>query len=146
MDIYEYLQKDHLKVKNLFKQFKKANKQRRIAIFEMIKQEITLHMMSKQETLYKVLEQFNESAPVSQRFIRENSEIKKKIEEVDNTPVTIDEWKTRILQLEKLFEHHISEEENELFSQAKKVLTSDEAWRVKNQMQDYKEKMLEAAG
>ncbi|MBA3662022.1 MAG: hemerythrin domain-containing protein [Gammaproteobacteria bacterium] len=143
MDIYEYLKMDHKKVTKLFKLFESAPTERnQLEIYKMIRNELTIHAKSEEATFYKALEKHAESLPDTRHGEKEHVGIMNKLAEIDMHKQISNTMKKLILELKQLVEHHVSEEEGKLFKDAKKVLTDKEAYILKLQMHDYKEKLL----
>ncbi|MBA2657351.1 MAG: hemerythrin domain-containing protein [Tatlockia sp.] len=142
MDIYEYLKTDHDKVSALFKQFKKAPAKRKAAIATLIADELIAHAKSEQETFYRVLEQYSQSEDEALHGWKEHEEIENQINSFDNKAMTEKSLNTKVEKLEELVNHHVKEEEGDIFKKAKKVITSDQSYAIKELMHDLKHQWL----
>jgi hypothetical protein len=144
MDIYDYIKADHHKVANLFKQFEKAlSDQQRQEIVEMISLELFIHAKSEENTFYKKIEAHLEYKKDINHGKHEHEDIFKLLEEINAMTTVNEAWKKKVLELKEQVEHHVKEEEGKIFSDAKKIFSEDEAWILKEQMHDDKEKILE---
>jgi hemerythrin superfamily protein len=144
MDIYDYLKKDHAKVAHLFSLFEKTDdKAYKLGISDMINRELLLHAPSEQETFYKALEQFDETRDIALHGEKEHKEIENLINEIASIQKVDAAWEKKVLKLKELVDHHVKDEEGEIFNKAKKVLTSAQAYFLKEQMHDYKDKILQ---
>lgn len=78
MNIYNYLKKDHKKVKQLMEDLLASKSEKeRAALFEEIKYELLLHAKTEEDTFYKALE---DKEPTQER-IEEGEEEHKEIED-----------------------------------------------------------------
>lgn len=142
MDIYDYLKMDHKKVAKLFELFESATTDRnRLETFALLKKELLLHADAEANTFYKTLEVFYKAEDEALHGEEEHEEIKNKIEEISQLKQQAAIIK-KVLELKKLVEHHVSEEEGKIFKAAKKVISDEEAYILKEQMHDYKDKLL----
>lgn len=142
MDIYEYLKMDHQKISDLFKQFEAAKVfQRKKEIVAMIAQELTIHANSEEDTFYNLLEMFPESKEEAVHGEKEHQEIKTKIASAMK-PHDSAAWEEQVKELKKLVEHHVKEEEGPLFKKAKKVISTEESYAIKEKMHHLKGLLL----
>jgi hemerythrin superfamily protein len=146
-DIYEYIKADHKKVAHLFEQFEKEKSSDiKVEIVTMIVKELLLHSHSEQETFYKKLEEYPASREDAEHGEEEHKEIEDQINVVVAGCATPNKaWETKVLELKKIVDDHVKEEEGEIFSKAKQVLDEDEALRLKEQMHTYKTRILQNA-
>lgn len=146
MDIYDYLKADHKKVANLFKLYESApTKRNKLEIFEYIKKELLVHADTEANTFYKALEAYKQDEELISHAENEHAEIKQQLKEISQLRNVDAEMDEKILLLKKAVEHHVSEEEGNVFKAAKKILSEEQAYYLKEQMHDLKEKMLNAA-
>ena len=142
-NIYDYLKADHEKVADLFKQFEKAEtlNQKFDYISYLIK-ELLVHAEAESAIFYKALEKHYKSDEDAWHGEEEHLKIAKKIYEILDDVYLDKAWEDKILQLKKLVEHHVSEEEGKVFKHAKKVFNDDEAYILREKMHDMKERIL----
>lgn len=142
MDIYEYLQRDHKKVANLFAQFEnEENPLYKSEIFDLIGLELFLHAESEAETFYKALMESEASAEEAKHGENEHDKIEKCIFALMNSEDRDTTWQNKVLKLKELVEHHVSDEEGKIFNAAKQVLTKEEAYILKEKMHYLKMKI-----
>ena len=141
MDIYSYLKKDHKKVNSLFKQIiNTKNTRSRKKLFQVVKQELLLHAKAEQATFYKALENNDKSSEKVEHAIDEHSEIKKLLNKIDKIQINKDQWLVDFGVLKYQVEHHVKEEEGELFDKAKKILDSEQANELVQKIEEYKQR------
>ncbi|MCE3044744.1 hemerythrin domain-containing protein [Legionella sp. 16cNR16C] len=142
MDIYDYLKMDHEKVNHLFKLFEKTTlMMRQHEIVTLIAQELLVHAHSEQETFYKFLAQHPSTRELAEHGKKEHVEIEEQINIVNHSWGS-EQWVQAVLKLKEIVEHHVKEEEGEIFKKAKKVISDKEAIIIKEKMHYLKGKFL----
>lgn len=143
MNIYEYLKLDHEHVAKLFKQFEASDlPERKHQIVELISQELLIHAHSEQETFYKALKQFESTEEEAMHGQEEHQEIEAQIKLVMSSKEFGASWVKKVEKLKEIVEHHVREEEGPIFRHAKKVLTEEDAYVLKEQMHYLKQHLL----
>ena len=141
MDIYDYLKMDHQKVAHLFKLFENSKiEQRKKEIVAFIEKELLVHAYAEQETFYRLLAQYPESKQVALHGEKEHLEIEEQIKRINED--RNNGWEHAVITLKKLVDHHVKEEEGDVFSKAKKVLSQEQAMILKEQMHYLKGDLL----
>ena len=146
MDIYDYLKKDHEAVNALFKLYHHAGDLHyKGEILAMIKDELLFHAKAEQETFYKAIKNNTKDKKFVHHGKEEHEEIEAKLREIKlqvKGEKTLDK---KVKELEKLVDHHVNEEENKIFKQAKKIFNSIEACELKEKMHELKVKLARSA-
>lgn len=143
MDIYDYLKLDHEQVSQLFKFFEKSDSSaRQQQIAAMICQELVIHADSEQDTFYKALENHETTKDLASHGKKEHQEIEDQIRKIQETKGVDAAWKKKVTKLKDLVEHHVREEEGPIFRKAKKVLSDEEAYILKEKMHYLKMQLL----
>jgi hypothetical protein len=140
MDPFELLKKDHKKVSELFKQAESATGQAKLKKFKQIKSELDLHAHIEETILYPALQNARESRDLTLEAYEEHKVIKELLAELNGAKSVTDEWKAKLRVLQENVDHHVKEEENELFDKANDVLTGDEAETLGDKMAAEKER------
>ena len=143
MDIYDYLKLDHQHVAELFKQFEGSQlAERRKQIAALIAQELIVHAHSEQETFYKALKQFESTKKEALHGQKEHKEIEDQINLILHSKEFGASWVKKVNKLKEIVDHHVNEEEGEIFKQAKTVLSQEDAYVIKEQMHYLKQHLL----
>jgi iron-sulfur cluster repair protein YtfE (RIC family) len=140
MDPFELLKKDHEKVSKLFDRIEAASGKAKIGVFKQIKSELDLHTHIEETIFYPAIEKANETRALTLEAYEEHKVVKELLAELDSANGVSDEWKAKLKVLRENVEHHVDEEENELFDKANDVLTGEEAERLGDRMRDEKVK------
>jgi hemerythrin-like domain-containing protein len=130
MDVYEILKEDHDVVKELLKKVDETTEQSaqtRERLFLDLKTELNLHSYLEELHFYPLLKDRKESKKITLEAYEEHRLVKSLLEELDNMDKDSEEWTAKFKVLKENVEHHIKEEEGELFSEARKILSSDKA-------------------
>ncbi|MDX6499192.1 MAG: hypothetical protein QOG23_2452 [Blastocatellia bacterium] len=135
MDPFELLKKDHQTVSELFERIEAASGKAKLGIFQQIKDELELHTHIEEAIFYPALENANETRDLTLEAYEEHKVVKDLLGELDSASAVTDEWEAKLTVLKENVEHHVDEEENDLFDKANDVLTGDEAEILGDRMQ-----------
>jgi len=118
MDAVSLLKQDHSEVAGLFKKFEQAGDADKISLAEQICQMLTIHALIEEELLYPaargVLEADDEDL-VDEATV-EHASIKDLVEQISSTAGSGDDlFAARVTVLGEYVNHHVAEEENEIF-------------------------------
>jgi hemerythrin superfamily protein len=108
----------------------------------MIVNVLSTHAIAEEETFYKVLESYPEIKKDIRHSEKEHKDIFTHMKNLMSSQLIDQSYDNEVLELKKIVEHHVDEEENKIFKEAKKVLSEVEANKIKLQMHDLKEKII----
>jgi hemerythrin-like domain-containing protein len=140
-NIFDVLKKEHEKVKGLFKQIKRK-KQSPEQLWPEIQKELKVHMEGEEKLFYPYLQGKPETHEITMEAMEEHNVAKKEMDEMMQLSVN-DEWfnpKMKVLQ--ELIDHHIEEEETQLFKKAKKVIGREQAQQMAEEFEQEKQRMM----
>ena len=126
MDAFNLLKADHRKVEDLFSQLEAARGQARLRVFDQIKTELDLHAHIEEKIFYPALEKPRQTHELTLEAYEEHAVVKKLLRELSRAKTANEEWQAQAKVLQENVEHHVQEEENELFKKAAKVLSKEE--------------------
>jgi iron-sulfur cluster repair protein YtfE (RIC family) len=138
MDPFELLKKDHETVSDLFKRIEAADRRAKLGIFKQLKSELEVHTHIEETIFYPALEKARETRDLTLEAYEEHRVVKDLLVELDGAQEHSDEWDAQLTVLRENVEHHVDEEENELFDKANDVLTGAEAENIGDRMQTEK--------
>jgi hemerythrin-like domain-containing protein len=130
MDAFELLKTDHEKVSQLFKKIESASGQRKRQVFTQLKAELDVHAHIEEKVLYPALENTEEAREITLEAYEEHKVVKDLLAELASGGAPNEEWDAKLTVLKENVEHHVEEEEGELFSKARKALSSEEIDRI----------------
>lgn len=144
MDALQLLKGDHYKVKRMLDELdattERAEKTR-TEVFERLKHDLTIHETIEEEILYPALEQFAKTKDITLEAFEEHHVVDLIVAELDATPVTDETWAAKLTVMKENLEHHIEEEEDEMFKQARQVMDRNELADLGDQMEARKKQL-----
>ncbi|SHJ11213.1 hemerythrin domain-containing protein [Aquimarina spongiae] len=128
MNIFEALREDHTLQRNLLKELieTSGDSSERVQIFKKIKKELSVHADAEERHFYVPLITSDRTQEKARHGIAEHHEIDELIEELENTEYSSSAWLKIAKQLKEKVEHHLDEEEHEVFQMAGKVFTQEQ--------------------
>lgn len=142
------LKEDHELVSSLFEQLdsvdaEPASDELREGLFAQLKYELETHANIEERLLYPALRQANPDL-LSEAFT-EHAEVKQLLAELSTGIGTKSSarWTEKLHELKECVEHHVREEESEVFALACEVLNSDDLDALGKQMEADKKEMAE---
>ena len=126
MDAFELLKADHKKVNELFDQLEAATGKAKLNVFNQIKTELELHSHIEEKIFYPALEKPEETHDLTLEAYEEHKMVKTLLSKLSGARTADDEWQAQAKVLRENVEHHVEEEENELFDKADDALSDEE--------------------
>ena len=126
MDAFSLLKADHENVAALFEQLESASGKQKLEVFNQIRTELELHAHIEEKVFYPALEEPEETHDITLEAYEEHAQVKKLLRELSRARTPNDEWEAKAKVLQENVEHHVEEEENELFPKAQEVLSEEE--------------------
>jgi len=122
MDAFELLKKDHEKVSDLFSKIESASGQAKLGLFTQLKGELDLHAHIEETVLYPALENTEEAREITLEAYEEHNVVKDLLAQLSSEATPDDEWDAKLKVLKENVEHHVEEEEGEMFGKARQAL------------------------
>jgi hemerythrin superfamily protein len=121
------LKADHAAVKKLFAQEERATKQdekKKQSIFDQINDALTVHATIEEEIFYPAVKKAREENLKDEvrEAYEEHQQIKNLLVKIANITPGDESWDMKIKVLKEDVEHHVKEEEGEMFPDARKFL------------------------
>ncbi|HBG06989.1 MAG: cation-binding protein [Geobacteraceae bacterium GWC2_58_44] len=141
MTIFEVLKQDHEKVRYLFDRIEKSGRKDVAALqklFSQVEEELEVHMEGEERFLYTALERHEEPREKVLEAYEEHQVAKTLIGTFKSLAVDDERWGAKISVLHEIVEHHIQEEEREMFRMARKVLNKEQIQEITVQFQQHK--------
>jgi len=123
MKLWDLLKHDHHEVRTIFSQLEKAkDKARHEELFARLKAELQLHTKVEEKHFYPVLEKHEETKDMADEATEEHGEVKKMLTHLSSLVAGGDKFLELVKELQANVEHHVEEEETEIFPAAEKAL------------------------
>jgi predicted DNA-binding protein len=145
MDAITLLKADHDKVKGLLTELESTTERgvkTRTELFERIKSELTVHEIIEEEIFYPELKDHPKAEDIVLEGFEEHHVVDLLMGELDALPVDDETWGPKALVMKENIEHHIEEEEGEMFRQARSVFEKDELDDLGERMATRKESAM----
>jgi len=143
MDAFTLLKTDHKTVAGLMDKIEKTTERAvktRDELFTQLKSELDIHAEIEEKILYPVLEKADETHDISLEAYEEHRIVKQLLSELDSEPKDAEEWTAKFTVLKENVEHHVEEEEGEMFKKARKVLSEEEIEELGARLEEAKGK------
>ena len=145
MNITELLREDHREVESLIAQLEGGADHE---TFGKIKNALKMHTKIEEEILYPAMEDFDETEELVDESYQEHDEVDKLLVEMSGTESQSEEFQDLLAQLKDSIEHHVEEEENELFPNAESLLGAETLEEMGNKAEQMKNEstMIKTSG
>jgi hemerythrin-like domain-containing protein len=124
MDAITLLTTDHKKVKRLLGELESTTERgvkTRTELFATIKGELTVHEIIEEEIFYPELKAHPKAKDIVLEGYEEHHVVDEIMSELEDTPVDDETWGAKAKVMKENIEHHIEEEEGEMFKTARSV-------------------------
>ena len=148
MNAFQLLKEDHQKVSGIFQQLEPTTERAektRTELFAKLKEELDIHAKIEESILYPSIKQAAETREIVLEGFEEHHVIKLLLKELEAVPVDTEQWTAKLKVLQENVEHHVEEEEGEMFQSAREVLTEDEINQLGTEMEEMKRQLKEQA-
>ena len=129
MDAITLLKADHEKVSGIFEKLEETTERAektREELFTKLKQELDVHSHIEETIFYPVLKKSEETRDITMEGIQEHHVVKVLLRELDAMGVTSETWTAKLKVLKENVEHHVEEEEEDMFKKAREVLSKEQ--------------------
>jgi hemerythrin-like domain-containing protein len=148
MDALSLLKEDHDKVKKLLKDLDSTTERgvkTREQLFNKIRQELEIHEAIEEEIFYPALKDHPKTKELTLEAYEEHHVVDLVMAEIEAIPFDQETWGAKFTVMKENVEHHIEEEEGEMFKQAKQVFDGDELSQLGESMAKRKQELMQQA-
>jgi hemerythrin superfamily protein len=129
--IFEILKAEHREVAGVMKQIEQTEdtadgRRERKRLFEGLYAGLGAHAKGEEQSLYPSLTKTEGARDISLEAIEEHKVVETLLEELKSARSADDKWMAKFTVLKENVEHHVGEEEGELFRKAKRELSEDQ--------------------
>jgi len=110
-----------------------------------LKAELDVHAQIEETIFYPALKEADETHDIILEGYEEHKVVKTLLAELDALPKDQEEWGAKLKVLQENVEHHVEEEEGEMFTNARKVLSKDQAEELGARMEAAKKEQVKTA-
>ncbi len=144
MDAIELLKQDHEKVSGIFEKLEPTTERAvktREELFTQLKQELDIHAQIEEQIFYPAIKDADETHDITLEAIEEHAVVKRLLSELEAESKETEEWGAKLTVLKENVEHHVEEEEGEMFPNARKVLGKERVEELGTRMEEAKKQL-----
>ncbi|HEX5040712.1 MAG TPA: hemerythrin domain-containing protein [Candidatus Limnocylindria bacterium] len=142
MDALSLLEADHREVKKMLAEGEKTTERAektRTELFAELKSAMILHERIEEEIFYPALKEHPKAKDIVLESFEEHHVVDEIMGELEATDVTDETWAAKFTVMKENVEHHMEEEEGEMFKTARQVFDEGELEELGAKMQQLKE-------
>lgn len=144
MDAISLLKNDHRKVEKIFSQIEKGTGNRE-QLFNELATELTVHAEIEEKLFYPAVKNAKQTHDLVLESFEEHKQVKMVLADLARADKKTEHWLAGLKVLMEDVQHHVGEEENELFPKVKdKVLSEQELKDLGTRMEEMKMQQLAA--
>lgn len=126
MSIYDVITDDHRKVIQLFEDIRECrDPDDRFALFENLREELTIHAKAEEKVFYRRLEKDEGSRESLEDSIEEHNTMETLLARLQDLEPNSRQFESTLNDLEQVVQHHVREEEGDIFQRARRVVGDD---------------------
>jgi hypothetical protein len=129
MNALTLLEDDHKKMRRLLEELESTTERgvkTREELYSTIKGELTIHEIIEEEIFYPALKQHPKAEDIVLEGYEEHHVVDLVMAELEGLPVDDESWGAKAKVMKENVEHHMEEEEGEMFKQARSVFDEGE--------------------
>jgi len=145
MDAIALLKADHDKVKKLLAELESTTQRgvkTREQLYTTIRKEMTAHEIIEEELFYPALKRHPRAKDIVLEGYEEHHVVDLLMGELDELPYDAEDWGPKAKVMQENIEHHIEEEEDDMFVKARQVFDRSELEALGAQMAARKQEVL----
>jgi hemerythrin superfamily protein len=148
MNAFTLLKADHKKVAGILERIDETTERAvktREELFTQLKTELDIHTRIEETIFYPALKDADETHDITLEAYEEHKVVKTLLDELESLGKDQEEWTAKFTVLKENIEHHVEEEEGEMFTKARKVLGEDGAEALGTRLEKAKGEQKAAA-
>jgi hemerythrin-like domain-containing protein len=141
MDVIKLLKEDHKKVKKLLDELESTTERAantRERLFAKIQSELKLHELVEEEIVYPAFRKQCKLKDIVLEGYEEHHVVDLIMDEIAGESVTDESWAAKVKVMKENVEHHVEEEEDKMFPQARKLFKDEELEMLGEQVEQRK--------
>jgi hemerythrin superfamily protein len=143
MNAIDLLTKDHKHLKTLLAKAATAKgEERREELIETLRSELVAHERMEEEVFYPPLRENKKTHDIVLEGYQEHHVADLILDELLELPADSEMWQPKVKVLQENIEHHIEEEEGEMFKKARSIFSEEELEQLGARMEAVKKEAL----
>ncbi len=150
MNATELLKEDHQEVMRMIAELESADDEAGTdpldtEIFNRLNESLKMHTRMEEEIFYPAMEQFNDTRQMVQEAYKEHDQVDQFLARLATLAPNQEQFQDTLSELRDAIEHHVDEEEGELFPKAEELLDQKKLNEMGRRMQEMKSSSKTAA-
>jgi hemerythrin superfamily protein len=143
MNALDLLTDDHQKVKQLFQQAQQIqDNQQKKEMFDKIDMELAIHADIEETIFYPALEEHDAFKEMVQEARQEHEDVEQLLLEIEDLATEDTDFSSQLAELEETVEHHVAEEEGEMFPKIREIFDEGTLERLGKKLASAKGKQI----
>jgi len=145
MNALTLLEQDHRAVERLLDELEPTTERgvkTRTELFAELKNALTVHEVIEEEIFYPTLKEHPRAKEIVLEGYEEHDVVDRLMGELEQLPVDDETWGAKAKVMAENIQHHIEEEEGDMFDKARQVFDRDELEQLGEQMAARKEQAM----
>ena len=141
MNAISLLKDDHDRVKKMLAEGEETTERAektRTQVFAKLKEEMLIHERIEEEIFYPALKEHPKAKEIVLEGYEEHHVVDEIMGELEATDVSDETWMAKFKVMKENIEHHIEEEEGDMFEQARRVFSDEELEELGARMMELK--------
>ena len=139
MNVLDLLTQDHQKVRQLFEQVQQIrDNDEKKELFDQIDTELAVHAEIEETIFYPALEEHDELKDMVRESREEHEQVEQLLLEIEDLATEDTDFTSQLAQLEKTVEHHVAEEEEEMFPKVREIFDKAALERLGKELESAK--------
>ena len=137
MDAITLLKDDHEKMKKLLSELESTTERgvkTREELFAKVRDELTVHEAIEEEIFYPALKEHPKTKEITLEAYEEHHVVDMDMAEIETVAFDDEQWGAKFKVMKENIEHHIEEEEKEMFAKVRQAFERDELEQLGEQM------------
>jgi hemerythrin superfamily protein len=144
MDVLDLIKAEHRQIETLFSEIESTDDTYKLyECFNQLSNGLNLHAEVEEQTFYPAIRNCKNTKELVEVAQEEHDKAKQMLEELEYLSPTSGEFKQKIAELKQLIQHHLHEEENEVFSQVRECMSQEEREQLGSEFEAVKSKLHE---
>lgn len=142
MNAIELLKQQHREVEDLIEKIEKGNGKDRETLFEELADCVAMHASIEEKLFYPAAYK-DQTEELLREAVEEHLSVKRVLTDIMEVGVEDETFEAKLSVLKEQIEHHVQEEEKELFKKVRKVLSKEELETLGADMEVLSNELLE---
>ncbi len=147
LNALQLLKSDHAKVKDLLSKLDRTTERgvkTREGLFARFRSEMSIHEQIEEEIFYPELKEHAKSKDIALEGYEEHHVVDMVMSELSDLPYDDETWGAKFTVMKENIEHHVTEEEGEMFKRARQVLSRRQLDELGERMAERKAELRRA--